>query len=82
MKSLPWAVAAVAIGLTALTVVVAVVVQIAHGNRAPVVMPSVPITVALPVALGFGARAAWRKALSREGAPPVVDERSWQAPGE
>lgn len=42
-------------------------------------MPSVPITIALAVALGFGARAAWRRALGREGALPLVDRRAWRA---
>ncbi|MFF3558667.1 hypothetical protein ACFYXS_01270 [Streptomyces sp. NPDC002574] len=78
MKSTPWAVAAAATGVFAPAVVVAVVVRIAQGDFAAVVMPSVPITVALPVGLGFGARAAWRKALGRESAQPVAGERAWQ----
>lgn len=79
VKSAHWT--AVVLALAALAVVVGVVVAVAEGNHAPVVMPSLPITVLLPVGLGLGARHAWRKATGR-GTPSVgVDHRAWQSRG-
>ncbi|MFF3946493.1 hypothetical protein ACFYYN_16860 [Streptomyces sp. NPDC001902] len=75
MKSAHWT--AVVLALAALGIVV-----VAEGNHAPVVMPSLPITVLLPVGLGLGARHASRRATGRRGAPSVgVDHRAWQSRG-
>ncbi|MFD8072835.1 hypothetical protein ACFV3E_09290 [Streptomyces sp. NPDC059718] len=79
MKSAHWT-AAVVLALAALGVAVAV--NVAEGDHAPVVMPSLPITVLLPVGLGLGgARLAWRRATGR-GAPSVgVEHQAWPSRG-
>ncbi|WUD76297.1 hypothetical protein OG937_33715 [Streptomyces sp. NBC_00510] len=84
MESAHWTAAAVVLALAALGVVVAAVavaVNVAEGDHAPVVIPSLPITVLLSVGLGLGARLAWRRATGR-GAPSVgVEHQAWPSRG-
>jgi hypothetical protein len=69
----------VVLALAALTVVTSVVDAIAGGSLAPVVMPSLPITLLLPAGLALAARQAWRKATGRTAPPSGVDHQAWRS---